>query len=80
MYGAALSHQFKTKDIRVTDIVPYDILVSYPAPAKSDSAKPRTINTLIFSSGTTHPKKKTLTLKHKDDLTLQLNYRNSPVP
>ena len=80
MYGATLSRHFRTKDIRVTDITPYDVLVSYPAPAKADHTKARTINTLIFASGTTHPKKKTLTLKHKEDLTLQLNYRNAPVP
>ena len=31
LYGAGLSLQLKTKDIRLTDIAPYDIKVSYIA-------------------------------------------------
>jgi len=33
-YGASISSQFKTKDIRVQDLNPYDIQVSYPAESK----------------------------------------------
>ena len=61
-------------------MAPYDILVAHPAPAKSDSAKPRILNALVFAKGSSYPKKKTLTLKNKEDITLQLHYRNSPAP
>ena len=80
LYGAGISRQFKTKDIRITDMAPYDILVAHPAPAKADGAKPRVLNALIFATGSPYPKKKTLTLKNKEDITLQLHYRNPPAP
>ena len=79
LHGAALSRQFKTKDIRVTDIAPYDIQVSYQSELKSETAKPRTINTLVFPSGSKHGSKKTLTFKRKDDFSIKLTYRNAPV-
>lgn len=51
LHGAGLSRQFKTKDIRVTDLEPYDIQVSYQVEAKSEHGKPRTINTVVFPAG-----------------------------
>ena len=48
LYGAGLSRQFKTKDIRLTDITPYDIRVSYIAESKISGGKRRIINTLVF--------------------------------
>lgn len=80
LHGAGLSRQFKTKDIRVNDIAPYDIQVSYQAESKSENSKPRTINTLVFPSGSKYGGKKTLSLRRKDDFTLQLNYKSSLVP
>ncbi|KAI0688008.1 actin-like ATPase domain-containing protein [Cytidiella melzeri] len=81
LHGAALSRQFKTKDIRVTDITPYDIQVSYTsggAAARSDVSKTRTINTLVLPSGSKHGSKKTLTFKRKDDFVLKLAYKTAP--
>ncbi|KAH8079815.1 heat shock protein 70 family [Cristinia sonorae] len=81
LYGAGLSRQFKTKDIRVGDINIHDIQVSYQAEAKakSDAAKPRTINTVVFPAGSRVGSRKTLTFKRKDNFAIQLNYKNQPL-
>lgn len=80
LHGASLSRQFKTKDIRVTDITLYDIQVAYNSESRSDVSKPRTINTLVFPSGSKHGSKKTLTFKRKDDFVLKLTYKSAPAP
>ncbi|CAL1698248.1 unnamed protein product [Somion occarium] len=80
LHGAGLSRQFKTKDIRLTDIGPYDIQVSYIAEAKNENSKPRTINTLVFPAGSKAGSRKTLTFKRKDDFNVKLTYRSPPVP
>ncbi|KAH9851306.1 actin-like ATPase domain-containing protein [Lenzites betulinus] len=80
LHGAALSRQFKTKDIRISDIGPYDIQVSYQAEAKNPGARPRTINTLVFPSGSKTGTKKTLTFKRQDDFAVKLAYKTSPAP
>jgi hypothetical protein len=80
LHGASLSRQFKTKDIRVTDITPYDIQVSYNSEARPDASRARTINTLVFPSGSKHGSKKTLTFKRKDDFVLKLAYKSAPAP
>ncbi|EPQ55862.1 actin-like ATPase domain-containing protein [Gloeophyllum trabeum ATCC 11539] len=78
LHGASLSRQFKTKDIRVSDISPYDVQISYTAEAKSAIAKPRTIHTLVFPGGSKLGTRKTLTFKRKEDLTLRLEYKRVP--
>ncbi|KAH9921141.1 Hsp70 protein-domain-containing protein [Fomitopsis serialis] len=81
LHGASLSKQFKTKDIRVTDMNPYDIQTSYTAENKKvPNGKPRTINTLVFPAGTKTGTKKTLTLKRADDFPLKLAYKGAPAP
>lgn len=80
LHGAALSRQFKTKDIRIADIGPYDIQVSYQAEAKTPGARPRTINTLVFPSGSKTGTKKTLTFKRQDDFAVKLAYKTPPAP
>ena len=80
LYGAGLSRQFKTKDIRLTDIAPYDIQVSYIAEFKISGGKQRTINTLLFPAGSKAGTRKTLTFKRKDDFNLLLNYRTPVIP
>ncbi|KAI0633042.1 actin-like ATPase domain-containing protein [Trametes polyzona] len=80
LHGAALSRQFKTKDIRITDIGPYDIQVSYQAEAKNPGSRPRTINTLVFPSGSKTGTKKTLTFKRQDDFAVKLAYKTPPAP
>ena len=78
LHGAGLSRQFKTKDIRITDIGPYDIQVSYQAESKQPGARPRTINTLIFPAGSKTGTKKTLTFKRQDDFSVKLAYKAPP--
>ncbi|KAF8515704.1 Hsp70 protein-domain-containing protein [Hysterangium stoloniferum] len=77
-YGASISSQFKTKNIKVVDITPYDVQVSYLAEAKIPGSRPRTISTVLFPAGSKLGAKKTLTLKRKDDIELVLSYK-SPV-
>ena len=82
LHGASLSKQFKTKDIRVVDMNPYDIQASYTAENKklaSAAVKPRTINTLVFPAGTKTGTKKTLTFKRTDDFSVKLAYKTPPL-
>ncbi|KAI0718454.1 heat shock protein 70 family [Fomitopsis betulina] len=81
LHGASLSKQFKTKDIRVADMNPYDIQASYAAEnKKAVNVKPRTINTLVFPAGTKTGTKKTLTFKRQDDFPLKVAYKSPPAP
>ena len=83
LHGASLSKQFKTKDIRVVDMNPYDIQASYTAENKklaSAAVKPRTINTLVFPAGTKTGTKKTLTFRRQDDFPLKVAYKSPPAP
>ncbi|TFK48246.1 actin-like ATPase domain-containing protein [Heliocybe sulcata] len=80
LHGASLSRQFKTKDIRVTDIGPFDVQISYLAEAKSQPAKPRTIHTSVFPANSKTGTRKTLTFKRKDDLSLKVEYKQTPFP
>ncbi|TBU57224.1 actin-like ATPase domain-containing protein [Dichomitus squalens] len=75
LHGASLSRQFRTKDIRITDIGPYDIHISYQAESKQPGARPRTINSLVFPSGSKTGTKKTLTFKRQDDFKVKLGYK-----
>ncbi|KAH8112056.1 actin-like ATPase domain-containing protein [Phellopilus nigrolimitatus] len=87
LYGASISRQFRTKDIRVSDIVPYDIQVSYQSEPKisdidAEGAQvplkaPKTINTVVFPAGSKAGSKKTLTFKRKDDFVLRMGYKAS---
>ncbi|KAI3608795.1 hsp70 family chaperone lhs1 [Moniliophthora roreri] len=80
LHGASLSRQFKTKNIQISDISIHDVQASYLAASTSDSAKPRTITSLIFPSGSKVGTKKTLTFKRKDDFSIFFDYKNEPSP
>lgn len=75
-YGASVSRQFRTKDIKVQDISTFDLQLSYPSESKSS----KTINTLIFPAGSKVGAKKTLTFKRKDDFTVKMAYKSAPGP
>lgn len=86
LYGASVSRQFRTKDIKVTDIVPYDIEVSYTTQPKliegEDEAQvtlstPKTLHNLIFPAGSKAGGKKVMTFKRKDDFTVTMSYKGS---
>ncbi|KDQ55911.1 hypothetical protein JAAARDRAFT_36678 [Jaapia argillacea MUCL 33604] len=78
LHGASLSRQFKTKEMKVTDISPYDIQVSYAAESTT-SKSPRTIHTVVFPAGSKVGSKKTLTFKRKEDFGVRLGYKGVPV-
>jgi hypoxia up-regulated 1 len=79
-YGASLSRQFRTKDIKVQDLTPYDLEVSYPSEAKVANTAPRTIRSTIFPAGSKTGVKKTLTIKRKDDFAMRLGYKAGHFP
>ena len=68
--------QFKTKNMKVSDMATYDIQASYLAGPTSASGKPRTITTLVFPAGSRVGTKKTMTFKRKDDFTINLDYKD----
>ncbi|KZT23014.1 actin-like ATPase domain-containing protein [Neolentinus lepideus HHB14362 ss-1] len=78
LHGASLSRQFKTKDIRVSDISPFDVQISYLAESKTQLAKPRTIHTSVFPPNSKTGTRKTLTFKRKEDLSLKVEYKWVP--
>jgi hypoxia up-regulated 1 len=80
LYGAGLSRQFKTKNIKVQDITPHDIQASYFAAPTSGSTKPRTITSTIFPSGAKVGTKKTLTFKRKEDFSVHFDYKTDVAP
>ncbi|KZO97580.1 HSP70-domain-containing protein [Calocera viscosa TUFC12733] len=72
LYGASLSPLFRTKDIKVQDLVPYPVQLSYAAGA-------RTINTPLFPRGSKAGLKKTVSLKRKEDFDVKFAYKESPL-
>ncbi|GJJ09364.1 hypothetical protein Clacol_003586 [Clathrus columnatus] len=78
-YGASISSQFKTKDIKVQDVIPYDIQVSYLAEAKAADASSRTLTSVLFPAHSKYGSKKILTIKRKNDFDITLSYK-SPQP
>ena len=73
-YGASLSRQFRTKEIKVEDLLVHDIQVSYAAESKIAT---RIINTSVFPAGSKYGAKKTLAFKRKDDFNVTLVYKNA---
>ncbi|KZS89329.1 actin-like ATPase domain-containing protein [Sistotremastrum niveocremeum HHB9708] len=70
-YGASLSRVFKTKEIKVTDISPLPLQVSY---VSESATKTRTIQTLVYPPGSKLGTRKTLTLRRKEDFNVTLEY------
>lgn len=79
-YGASLSRQFKTKNIKVSDISVHDVQASYFAAPTGPLSRPRSITTLIFPAGSKVGTKKTLTFKRKEDFTIHLDYKHLIAP
>ena len=77
LHGASLSRQFKTKDIKVSDVYMYDIQASYPTEPR-DGGSPKTISSTIFPPGSKTGSKKTLTFKRKNDFAIRLLYKKTP--
>ena len=77
LYGARLSGQFRTKEVRIADVLPYDVQVAYLAENKGNSggAQPRTIHTIAFASGSKTGTRKTMSFKRQDDFNLSFEYK-----
>lgn len=81
LHGASLSRQFRTKNIKLSDIAPYDIQVSYLAEVKSTDAPgapPRTITSTAFAKGSRTGTRKTVTFRRKNDFSLAFSYKEPP--
>lgn len=80
LHGASLSRQFKTKNIKVQDTIPFDVQATYFAAGATDTSRPRSISSNIFPAGSKVGARKTMTFKRKDDFTIYFDYKDVPVP
>jgi len=81
LHGASLSRQFRTKNIKLSDISLHDVQISYFAEAKSTDVPgttPRTITSLAFAKGSRTGTRKTLTFRRKNDFSLVFSYKEPP--
>ncbi len=76
----ALAVNLKRRISRSQDIGVHDIQAAYFAAPASPNAKPRSISTTIFPTGSKTGSKKTLTLKRKEDFDIYLDYKTGPAP
>jgi len=82
LHGATLSRQFRTKNIKISDIAPYDVQVSYLSEVKATDASgtpPRTITSVAFAKGSRTGTRKTLTFRRKNDFSLVFSYKEPPM-
>jgi hypoxia up-regulated 1 len=77
LHGASLSRQFKTKEIKVSDVYMYDIQASYTTEPKEGGSS-KTITSTIFPPSSKTGSKKTLTFKRKHDFSINLLYKKTP--
>ena len=80
LYGASLSRQFKTKNIKIADTLVHDVQTSYFAAATSANARPRSITSTLFPAGSKTGTKKVLTFKRKEDFDIFFDYKSAPAP
>jgi hypoxia up-regulated 1 len=80
LHGASLSRQFKTKNIKVLDILAHDVQATYFAAATTPLGRPRSITTTLFPAGSKVGTKKTMTFKRKDDFVINFDYKKEPFP
>jgi len=77
LYGASLSRQFGTKDIRVSDAYMYDIQASYHTEHKEIGSF-KTITSTIFPPSSKTGSEKALTFEKKNDFSIRLFYKKMP--
>lgn len=75
-HAASLSRQFKTKNIKVTDISLHDVQATYLAASSGSASRPRSITSVVFPAGSKVGTKKTMTFKRKEDFTIHLDYKH----
>ncbi|BGP35182.1 lumenal Hsp70 protein [Rhodotorula toruloides] len=77
LYGAGITRVFRTKDMRVREVVPFGIDVAYEAERK-EGADSRIITTHLFPTNSATSSKKTLALRKTSDFSLNFSYAPSP--
>lgn len=82
LHGASLSRQFRTKQIKLIDVLPYDVQVAYEAETKATGAgvRPRTIHSTAFPAGSKTGTRKTLSFKRHGDFNLAFQYKEPVSP
>lgn len=80
LHGASLSHSFRTKDIKLSDVLPYDVQVAYAAEAKEGGTSARTIHSTAFAAGSKTGTRKTMSFKRHDDFNLAFQYKQPIAP
>ncbi|KIY48518.1 HSP70-domain-containing protein [Fistulina hepatica ATCC 64428] len=76
LHGAALSRQFRTKNIKVHDITAHEIRATYYGTGGANlEARPRALSTPVFQRGSKTGTTKTVTFRRKDDFTVFLEYK-----
>ncbi|KAA1133378.1 lumenal Hsp70 protein [Puccinia graminis f. sp. tritici] len=86
LYGAGISRQFKTKDVRIHNVSPHAIAASYNVTkpltqtdaASAEVAATKTITTTLFQTGSKLGAKKVIKMKKAEDFSVQLDYLNQP--
>lgn len=86
LYGAGISRQFKTKDVRIRNISPHIISASYnvtKSSSNSDTGSPelldaKTVTTTLFKVGSQVGGKKAIKMKQSVDFSVLLSYANQP--
>ncbi|MBW0474568.1 hypothetical protein O181_014283 [Austropuccinia psidii MF-1] len=86
LYGAGISRQFKTKDIRIQNISPYSISASYNLtknPISSDSSvsqvkEIKKVTTVVFDIKSRFGGKKVMSMKLIEDFSVAFGYTNQP--
>ncbi|CAG8769043.1 16209_t:CDS:2, partial [Acaulospora morrowiae] len=74
--GAALSHQFKVKEIKIKDITPYPIEVSYVSEPKESEDGNKLYNIILFNEYSAVESRKLMSFKHTSDFNFTLKYGN----
>jgi hypoxia up-regulated 1 len=72
LYGACFSRQFKTKPIKVVNIVQ----ISYFAAPSTANSRPRSPTSVMSPAGPTVGAKKVLRFKRKEDFSVFLDYKS----
>ncbi|KAI7947975.1 hypothetical protein MJO28_009883 [Puccinia striiformis f. sp. tritici] len=86
LYGAGISRQFKTKDVRIQNVSPHAVSASYNVTKPTSQADPtsaevlatKTVTTTLFQIGSKLGAKKVIKMKKAEDFSVQLSYINQP--
>ncbi|KAH9821291.1 Hsp70 protein-domain-containing protein [Melampsora americana] len=82
LYGAGISRQFKTKDIRITTVTPHSISASYNVSSimnTTPTGQQKTLKSTLFKVGSKlGGKKKVMKIKVQEDISILFEYDNQP--